>query len=507
VTAAGAGPAGHSGGATPPRPRIVIIGAGIAGLAAALRIVGEAPGVELAVCEAGARPGGVIGTERAGERGEYLIEAGPDSFLTEKPEALRFCGTLGIEDGLVGVQRAAARSYVVYKGRLAPIPDGFRILAPTRVWPWLRSPLFSWSGKVRAAMDWVLPSGRPRADETVASFVQRRLGREAFDRIAEPMIGTIYTGDATTLSLAATMPRFVELERRHGSVIRGLLHARAAPPPRGMGTRAGGPPERARRLGMFAAHADGMQALVDAAVGRLPSGVLRLRTPVASVAREPGGQRYRLALSGGGRLDAEAVVIVTSAPAAARLLADADAALAAGLNAIPYASSVSVNLAYRRSAIRHPLDGFGFVVPRVEGRPILAASFSSVKFPGRAPADRTLLRVFLGGALAPAMVDRNDEDLVAIVGGEMEVLLGAVAPPVFSRVHRHRNAMPQYVVGHLARLAEIEARVAVHAGLAVAGAAYRGVGISDCIRSGEAAADLVLAHVGSRGLVASGLRP
>jgi oxygen-dependent protoporphyrinogen oxidase len=206
-------------------------------------------------------------------------------------------------------------------------------------------------------------------------------------------------------------------------------------------------------------------------------------------------------------LDAEGVVIATSAPAAARLLADLDASLATALNAIPYASSASVSLAYRRSEIRHPLDGFGFVVPRVERRPILAASFSSAKFPGRAPADRALLRVFLGGVLAPAMVDRDEADLVAIVGAEMEVLLGAVAPPVFSCVHRHRDAMPQYVAGHLPRLADIEARATVHVGLAVAGAAYRGVGISDCIRSGEAAADLILRHVGSRGLVASGASP
>lgn len=500
----GGGPA-PSSGATPARPRVVVVGAGIAGLAAALRIMREAPGVELTVCEAGARPGGVIGTERAGERGEYLLEAGPDSFLTEKPEALRFCGTLGIEDRLVGVQPAAARSYVVCAGRLAPIPDGFRILAPTRVWPWLRSPLFSWPGKLRTAMDWVLPRGRSRQDETVASFVTRRVGRETFDRIAEPMIGTIYTGDATTLSLAATMPRFVELERRYGSVIRGLLHARPAAPARAIGTNAGGPLESGRRLGMFAAHADGMQALVDAAVGRLPAGVLRLRTHVASVAHGPGGQGYRLALNGGGRLEAEAVVIATPAPAAARLLADVDAGLAAGLNAIPYASSASVSLAYRRGGIRHPLDGLGFVVPRVERRPILAASFSSVKFPGRAPADRALLRIFLGGALVPAMVDREDDDLVATAGGEMEALLAASAPPVFSRVHRHRNAMPQYTVGHLARVTEIETRVAVHAGLALAGAAYRGVGISDCIRSGEAAADLILTNVQKRGPVASGV--
>jgi protoporphyrinogen/coproporphyrinogen III oxidase len=499
------GPAPPAGGVALARRRIVVVGAGIAGLAAALRIVREAPDVELVVCEAGARPGGIIATERAGGGGEYLIEAGPDSFLTEKPEALHFCEALGIAGGLVGVQPAAAHTYVVYRGRLTPIPDGFRILAPARIGPWLRSPLFSWSGKLRMAMDWVLPRGRPVPDESVASFVTRRLGREAFDRVAEAMIGTIYAADAATLSLTATMPRFIELERRHGSVIRGLTSAGRLAPPHSPRMTPDGDHERGRRLGLFAAPVDGMQMLVDAAVNRLPAGVLRLQAGVASLEPASGARRYHVALSGGVRLEADGAVIATSAPAAAKLLASVDAGLAAALNAIAYASSVSVTLAYRRGDIRHALDGFGFVVPRVERRAMLAASFSSVKFPGRAPAEQALLRVFLGGALAPHMVDRDDDALIATARGEMESLLGAAAPPLFARVHRHRGAMPQYLVGHLARVAEIEARLAGH-GLALAGAAYRGVGISDCIRSGETAAGLVLTRVRSGALAPPGAR-
>lgn len=481
----------------PRKPRVIVVGAGIAGLAAALRIVHEAPEIDLVVCEAGVRPGGVIATERAGDHGEYLIEAGPDSFLTEKPEALRFCDQLGIGDRLVGVQPSAARAYVVYRGRLTPIPEGFRILAPARVGPWLRSPLFSWPGKVRMALDWVLPPGRPMPDESVASFVTRRLGREAFDRVAEPMIGTIYTGDAAALSMAATMPRFVELERRYGSVTRGL----ASGPPAATATisgRASAPePEAGRRLGLFAAPVEGMQALVEAAMRRLPAGVLRLQTALTSMMPGPGERGYVVTESGE-RVEADAVVIATPSPAAARLLADVDATLAASLGAIPYASSVSVTLAYRRADLRHPLDAVGFVVPRLERRPILAASFSNVKFPGRAPADRALLRVFLGGTLAPALVEMDDGDLVATVHREMQALLGVGADPLFTRVHRHRSAMPQYLVGHLGLVVEIERRMARHGGLALAGAAYHGVGISDCIRSGERAADVIIRHVRGR---------
>ena len=469
------------------RPRVVVVGAGIAGLAAALRIAAAAPAVDLVICEAGSRAGGVIATERDGE---YLIEAGPDSFLTEKPEAARLCARLGIADRLIGVQPGASRAYVLLRGRLVPIPDGFRLVAPTRFWPWLSSPLFSWPGKLRIAMDLILPRGPARADETVASFVTRRFGREAFDRVAQPMISTIYTADATTLSLGATMPRLLELERHYGSVIRGLARAGA----RGRGSSTGPAPEGpdgARRLGVFATLADGLQGLPDAAAARLPAGALRVRTAVAGVGRAPDGG-YAVMLADGGMLRAEAVVLALNAPGAGRLLGGLDGALAAQLGAIAYASSASVTLAYGRGQIPDPLDGVGFVVPRREHRPILAASFSSAKFPGRAPDGAVLVRVFLGGALAPEMVALEDDRLVHIVRDEMTTLLGEAGTPHLARVHRHLDAMPQYTVGHLDRVTEIERLTEAHPGLALAGAAYRGVGISDCIRSGEAAAERVL---------------
>jgi len=502
-----------------PTPKIVVVGAGITGLAAALRLA-AAGGVDVAVCDASGWAGGVIRTERGGERGEYLIEAGPDSFLTEKPEALRLCGQLGLAGTLIGIREGAHRTYVVRGGRLVQMPDGFRLIAPTRLGPWLRSPLFSWPAKARMALDWVLPPRQSTADESVASFVTRRLGREAFDYVAQPLIGTIYTADAEALSLAATMPRFADLERQYGSVIRGFLRVHSAAG-RGRGPRAGSPSARGAsgdgarpadrpapdspatmssqpgaRLGLFASLAAGMQALPDAAVARLPDGWLRLRTPVAAVTRRVDGSGYRVVLEDGGALDAGGVIVAAGPAATARLIAPLDGALASRVGAIACASSASVTLAYDRAALRRPIGGFGFVVPRVERRPILAASFSNLKFEDRAPEDRLLVRVFLGGATDPEILGMDDEALARTVRGEMGALLGISAAPLLVRVMRHRDIMPQYAVGHLDRVADIESRAGAHPGLALAGAAYRGVGIPDCIRSGEAAADRILRGLG-----------
>ncbi len=453
--------------------RVAIVGGGMAGLAAALALVerrAQGADVEPVLLEAADRLGGTIRTEQTGG---FTIESGPDAFITDKPWALALCRRVGIEDRLIGTQPGERRTYVVRRGRLLPVPEGFLLLAPTSLTPLALSPLFSWSGKLRMALDLVLPRRDDDADESVSAFIRRRLGREAYDRVGEPLVGGIYTGDAEKLSLVATMPRFRELERKHRSII---LALRAA---------ARGAPAAGARYSLFVSHRDGMAGLVADLAQRLPEGAVRLRSPVVSLARD--GTRWRLR-AGDATLDADAVILAAPAWAAARLVDPLDRTLARALEGIEYVSSATLTLGYRTADLPAGLPGFGFVVPRVERRVLLACTYASRKFAGRAPAGHDLLRVFVGGAHNPGAVDLDDETLVSRVRDELRGLLGVAATPVLLRVDRHRRAMPQYTVGHLARVAAIEARVAALPGLHLAGAAYRGVGIPDCVRSGEAAA-------------------
>ena len=458
--------------------RLVVVGGGLAGLAAAHRVRERAPAWQLVLVEAGERIGGSIGTERVNG---FLVETGADSILTEKPWGLDLCRRLGLEDRLIRTRDEERRTFVVRNGKLVPLPEGFLLMAPTELWPVAASPLFSPLGKLRMALDLVLPRGPARDDESLASFVGRRFGREALDRVVQPLVGGIYTADPERLSLAATMPRFLEMERRDRSVILGMRKQ----------ARAAAAKESGARWSLFASFTDGMQTLIDALAQRLPEGALRLRTPVRSLAPRPGGG-WRLALGDGTQLDADAVVLATPSFVTADLLRPLDAGVAALLAGIDYASSAIVTLGYARAEVPHPLDGFGFVVPAVERRMAIAGSFTSVKYAGRAPAGQVLLRVFLGGALAAPVVDLDDGALLTAARRELAELLGVTAPPSLTRVQRHRRAMPQYAVGHLERVAAIEAGVARLGAVAVAGSAYRGVGVPDCIHSGERAVDDLL---------------
>ncbi len=463
--------------------RLVVIGGGIAGLSAAHRAVEHArergQGIALTLLEAGDRLGGIVQTER---RDGFLVESGPDSFISEKPWALALCRRIGLEDRLVRTDDRFRTAFVAFGGRLHPLPDGFQLLAPTRLASLLRSSLFSWGGKLRMAMDLVLPRGG-NSDESLGAFVRRRLGREALERVAQPLIGGIYTADPDSLSLAATMPRFLEMEREHRSVILALRRAaRRAPAPAAEASGA--------RWSLFVTFEDGMEELVLALARRLPPGAVRLKEPVTALERRGAG--WRVATAAGTTVDADGVILATEAYQAARLLRHADPALGHLLEDIPYASSATVTLAYRRDAIRHPLDGFGFVVPQVERRPVIAGTFSSVKYPGRAPEGHVLLRVFVGGALNEAAAAADDAALVAAARGELATLLGAAGEPLFTRVSRYVKAMPQYQVGHLARVEAIEAAARRLPALALAGGAYRGVGIADCVHSGEEAAERLL---------------
>lgn len=469
---------------TAPR-RFVVVGAGIAGLAAAHRLREIVPADEVVVLDADTRAGGIVATEHAHG---FTLETGPDAFITEKPWALALCERLGIADRLVGTSTGERRTWVVQEGRLLPLPDGFLLLAPTALLPLASSPLFSWRGKLRMALDLVLPRRREPGDESLAGFVRRRLGTEALARVADPLMGGIYTADPERLSLAATMPRFLELERRHGSVIRGL---RAAAP-----ATAG---TAGARYGLFVTPAGGMSDLVTALVRRLPEGALRLGSAVTALARTSTSTDERWTVTTTtDRLDADGVVLATPGFVTGPLLASIDAELARDVGAIRYASSATVTLGYRSADVEGALRGFGFVVPFAEGRPLLACTFASRKFPGRAPEGHELLRAFVGGARRPELVELDDDALVVTVRRQLDELLGIRADPVLTRVRRWRRAMPQYDVGHLDRVAAIEARVAHLRGLALAGAAYRGVGIPDCVRSGEAAAEAVASAARTR---------
>jgi oxygen-dependent protoporphyrinogen oxidase len=463
--------------------RVAVIGGGIAGLAAAHRLVElsrerQQP-IELTLLEAGTRVGGAIGTER---RDGFVLEAGPDSFISEKPWAIKLCERIGFTPRLVGTRDENRRTYVVHNGRLHSLPDGFLLLAPTQFWPLVVTRLFTWPGKLRMAMDLLLPRGPQRSDESLGSFVTRRLGREALERVAQPLVGGIYTADPDDLSLAATMPRFLEMERKFRSIIWAMWTAQRRAP-------AAGRSVSGARWSLFVSVDDGMQSLIDALTQRLPEGAVRLHTAVSAVRRE---QSWKLTTTGGETLEADAVILATPAHQSARVVSDVDPQLANELRGIPYASSATVSLAYRDDQIPGALDGFGFVVPLVEARSIVACTYSSMKYPGRAPGGHVLMRCFVGGAMQQSLFEQDDETMVGSVRRELRELLGITSDPLLTRIHRHAQAMPQYRVGHLDRMRRIDACLAHHSGLAVAGNAYRGVGIPDCVHTGEMAAEQVL---------------
>ena len=465
--------------------RLVVVGGGIAGLAAAHRAVELARergiALELTLLEARERLGGTIATERMGG---FLVEAGPDSFLSEKPWALALCKRLGVEDRLTRTDDRFRKVYVWRAGRLHPLPDGFQLLAPTRLAPFLRSPLFSWPGKLRMALDLVLPRGGAD-DESLGAFVRRRLGREALERVAQPLVAGIYTADPDDLSLAATLPRFLELEKRERSILLALWRAaRRAPQPGTSGAR----------WSLFVTFKEGMEELVATLAARLPVGAALVKHPVTGLERR--GEAWRVDIDASGPMAADRVILATETHVAGRLLRYVDPSLATLLGEIPYASSATISLGYRLVDVPHALDGFGFVVPRVEGRALLACTFSSVKYPWRAPAGHVLLRCFVGGALDERILELDDASLARRARDELGQALGIKAEPVLTRLFRWPAAMPQYHVGHLARVETIERRLAGLPGLRLAGGAYRGVGIADCIRAGEDAAERALGAVG-----------
>jgi oxygen-dependent protoporphyrinogen oxidase len=468
------------------RPRVVVvIGGGISGLAAAHRLIelgaGRPDAPEVLLLEASSQTGGIIRTTR---REGFLLEAGPDSFISEKPAAVELAKRLGLDSRLIETNTQHRRSFIVRRGRLHAVPEGFQLLAPSRIWPFVTTGIFSLTGKARMALDLILPRRETRNgddDESLAQFVRRRLGREALERMAQPMVGGIYTADPENLSLRATMPRFLEMERSHRSLIRAMWKQRRKQL-ESKGTSGA-------RYGLFLSFDEGMRVLSDALAARLGAATVQLNTRAEALAHDAASGRWKIRTNSGETFSADAVCLALPAYASAKLLGSADAELAAELDAIPYASTATVNLAYKRSDIPHPLDGFGFVVPFVERRSILACTFSSVKFAGRAPEGHALLRAFVGGALQPEMFALDEEEMLLAARRDLRELLGIEAPPVFAHTEKWPRSMAQYTLGHIERVRRIRQRLEKLPGLKLAGNAFDGAGIPDCVRSGEKAAD------------------
>jgi protoporphyrinogen/coproporphyrinogen III oxidase len=459
--------------------RVAVIGGGITGLAAAHRVIELAPRTRLTLFEAGGRLGGVLQTER---HDGYLIEQSADNFITNVPWGTDLCRRVGLGDQLLQTQEAQRRAFVVRDGRLLPVPVGFHLLSPSRVWPLVRSPLLSWPGKLRVLCEPLIRRRRDNSDESLASFARRRLGREAFERLVQPLVAGIYTADAEQLGMAAALPRFVEMERQSGSLIR------AAWPER---FRAGdGPNTSGARYGMFVAPREGMSSLVAAIAQRLPKGSVRCGSRVTQLSPRSSGWRLMV---GDETTEFDAVIVALPSFVVADLLAGIGPELSESLQRIMYAGSAIVVLGYRRDQITYTFEGFGFVVPSIERRAILAASYSSAKFEGRAPDDHVLIRVFLGGAERPDQLELDDARLTDLATAELSALLGTRGDPEWTRVVRWPRSMPQYHVGHVELVKRIEQLAAQWPTLALAGNAYHGVGVPNCIHSGEEAAERVLA--------------
>ena len=505
------------------RFRIAVIGGGMTGLGAA-RVLETArsqdPSVDWHLYEQDPRLGGKVHTVR---RDGFVVEGGPDSAIIEKPWPITTAREVGIGDRFLDCNEDIRKSFVFTRGRLHELPEGIILMVPTRMVPFALSGLISWPGKVRMGMDLLLPRGGAATpgpagaagsalDESLGDFVRRRLGKEALARIAEPIVAGIHAGDPENMSVRATFPMFLDMELEYRSLIVAMLKRRKArqkaaaarggtgAPGSGQGgSRSSGPKS------YFYSFRTGLQDLSDAVVASLPAdrlhagtGVKAMTTAGSSAGEEDGAAAYALELSDGTRVVADAVVLATPAWASGDLLRPVAPLAANDLSSIEYVTTATASVAFRRDQVGHDLKGFGFVVPRAEDRPVMATTWSSSKFDGRAPDGRVLLRSFLGRAGREAAAQLDDDEMGRVVRAELREIMGISAEPEFIEIFRWPRGMPQYRVGHVDLVAHIEAAVARVPGIELAGGAYHGIGIGDCLREGAAAAERALEHV--RGL-------
>jgi oxygen-dependent protoporphyrinogen oxidase len=481
--------------------RIAIIGGGIAGLAAAYELQkahdAGAP-VSYTLFEARERLGGSLSSEIVDGA---VIERGPDSFLTEKPAAAELCRELGLGGELLPSNDANRKTYILVRNRLVALPDGLMFLVPTKLVPTALTPLFSFSTKIRMALELLHPP-RPSglADEAVADLVERHYGTEAVNRLADPLLSGIYGGDATQLSARTVLPRLVEMETQYGSLTRGMLAAHRKMRAMGKAAQNNGKGKPAAPRSIFTALRGGMQQLVDAVTAKLDPASIRVSTPVNAIDRDGDGWSIKAA---GAQEHYDAVIFASQAWVAGALLAPTDPVLGEDLSTIPYSSSITVNLVYDEKKLGTLPEGFGFLVPAVEGRAMLACTFVQRKFLGRTPAGKAVFRAFLGGIRNESLMTEPDDALVAVVRREMSEILGEKTisvnvEPEYTQVTRWRRAMAQYSVGHQERIARVNKHAAALPGLRLVGNAYDGIGIPDCIRLGrKAAKELVATATGN----------
>lgn len=463
--------------------RLVIVGGGIAGLSAAYYAAKKIPDAQITLIESSGHWGGKISTDRvAFDDGAdaFIIEGGPDTFLATKPWGVALCNELGLADRLHGTNPHQKNTYVLNKGRLLPLPDGLAMMIPTNVQAILKSGLVSWFSKARMGLDFLIPAKTISEDESLGTFVSRRLGREAYENLIEPLMSGIYAGDGDQLSLASTFPYLRDLEVKYGSLARGALQMRK---------QSNGKAVQGSRSA-FLTPTTGLAEIVEALVDHLQNNNVDLRLNTSATQVTNYQLRYLLDMEDGSTLDCDAIILATPAYVSGKLLASFDPALASVLESIDYASTATVSLAYWQSDLPRDLDGYGYVIPRREGRKALACTWTSTKFPHRAPEGYALIRVFVGRAGQD--IPWSEQELLELATEELRLTLGIHAEPLLLRVFMFDKAMPQYNLGHPEKLRQIDAALEKHPGLALAGNGYRGIGIPDCIHSGEVAVEHVM---------------
>ena len=459
---------------------IAILGAGTSGLAAAYRLQQIMPQAVLRVFDRRNRTGGVL--ETLNQDG-FQIEQSADNFITTVPWGLQLCKELGLSDELVQTNPTARRTYVVRKEKLHLLPDGFLMMAPTKLMPMATTPILSPLGKLRAGLELLIPSRKDDTDETMASFVCRRLGREVFERLVEPLVSGVYAADMDKLSVLATLPRFREMERQYGSLIWAMQRQLKANKAAHLAEQSGA------RYSMFVTLRKGLSVISETIAQKLPPGSLQLNMEILLIDKTPEG---RWVIRTKERTHVfDAVVIATSATDASKVLRNTLSTLAEKLGEIEHEGTAIATFAFEEAQIKQEFRGLGFVVPKIEQNPILAGSFSSIKYAHRAPQDKFLIRVFAGGARNPELASMPEEQLVPLLLGALRKIIHIDGEPLFTTVAHWANTMPQYNVGHRERIQEIESLVSTEPLLALAGNAFHGVGIPNCIQTGFAAAEKI----------------